>query len=88
MKFSKLESLIIKEVNNLRMSAAYNGMWSDGGSSSLSNKFDEYKKSLICKQDLRPSEYCKLDNLEVGEPDMFSDIIMKEKMRLAKDIVL
>lgn len=88
MKFYKLRSIVTAEAEDQRLSAAYNGAWNDGGASSTLSKLEEFRDILIRQEDLRPSEYYKLNNLEVGEPELFSKIIMAAKMKLAKNIQL
>tara|TARA_R110002074_G_scaffold400281_1_gene595396 strand:+ start:85 stop:351 length:267 start_codon:yes stop_codon:yes gene_type:complete len=88
MKFSKLRTIIMQEVNERKESAGYSGSWTDGGSSSLKTELDFYKMSLVKKHDLRPSEWGSLDNVEVGEPSEFSSEIEKYKTKLARNIKL
>lgn len=88
MKFMKLQELVTKHAKELLLDAAYGGSMSDGGSGRLLNKLETFKDKLVHQLDLRPSEYYKLDEVEVGEPDEFYDIIIKEKRRLAESIKL
>lgn len=88
MKFSFLNQLITDAAYKMKENAAYGGRWDDGGSSNLLNKFSEYKNNFIIEMDLRPSELYKLNDIEVGEPKEFSDIIEKYKISLAKNIKL
>ena len=88
MKFSKLQSIVTKRAHEQRECAAYNGAWNDGGEGGTLSKLSKYKDSLVREHDLRPSEYYKLNDLEVGEPIEFSEIIANEKQRLARDIKL
>jgi hypothetical protein len=88
MKFSLLSKIVTEAANEYKENAAYSGAWNDGGCESLLCKLADYKKSLVVKFDLRPSEYSKLNDIEVGEPKEFSDIIEKYKTKLAKNIKL
>ena len=88
MKFEKLKSIIVQEAEQRKKIAAYSGAWDDGGCQSLLNRLSEFKNQLIVKYDLRPSEYYKLNDVEVGEPYEFSSEIEKFKIKLAKNIEL
>jgi hypothetical protein len=88
MKYSKLEQIVYERVNQLKQNAAYSGEWGDGGSESLSNRLKDFQQNLIVKLDLRPSEFNKLNDIEVGEPIEFSDIIEKYKINLVMNIKL
>lgn len=87
-KFSKPVSIVTKYANTQKYNAAYDGKCHDGGAGDTLNRLRGSKDKLIYKEDLRPSEYHKLNNLGVGEPQEFYTIIIKEKQRLAKDIIL
>jgi hypothetical protein len=92
MKYSTLRSLVKKYAEEQKSEAEYSGgmnNWnSDGGAAATLAKLADFKNSLVVKMDLRPSEFKKLDTLDVGEPPQFNTIIMEEKQRLAKNIVL
>lgn len=88
MKFSKLDEIVISRANELRVSARYGGEWGDGGCASLLNRLNNYKNILVVKLDLRPSEFHKLNDIEVGSPTEFSDIIERYKIKLAQNIKL
>ena len=60
----------------------------DGGCKSLIDDFTEFKNSMIHKYDLRPSEYNKLDDTDVGEPLQFSAAIDKYKQKLMSEMKL
>ena len=88
MKYIKLEQIITDEINQRKLSAAYSGAWNDGGANNLRDKLNNFKLTLITKYDLRPSEYHKIDDIEVGEPEEFITIIEAYKIKLAKNIKL
>lgn len=88
MKFSKLDEIVTSRAHELRVGAEYGGEWGDGGCASLLNRLNNYKNILVVKLDLRPSESHKLNDIEVGEPNEFSDIIEKYKIKLAQNIRL
>lgn len=88
MKFSKLQALVTKHAKELQLDAAYGGSMSDGGCGRVLYKLETFRDKLVYQLDLRPSEYYKLDKVEVGEPDEFYDILIKEKRRLAESIKL
>lgn len=88
MKYSKLQNIIIDEANSLKETAGFNGDRGDGGSETLLRSLKDFKQTLILKHDLRPSEYFKLDDIEVGEPAMFARIFEEYRISLAKDIKL
>lgn len=86
MKYSKLEQIVIEEAHTLKENAGYSGAYNDGGSANLLTRLDKFKHSLVVKYDLRPSEYNQLDNTDVGEPEAFSSIVDKYKLKLAEQI--
>ena len=86
MKYSKLEQIVREEAHTLKENAGYSGAWNDGGSANLLSRLDQFKQSLVVKYDLRPSEYAQLNNTDVGEPEAFSNIIDKYKLKLAEQI--
>ncbi|TMS95291.1 hypothetical protein CWB58_00655 [Pseudoalteromonas sp. S201] len=88
MKYSKLVKIVSEYAHNQKESAAYNGAWNDGGCSATKAELESFKHSLILEHDLRPTEYYKLNDIDVGEPQEFSEIIKKEKMRIASNIEL
>lgn len=88
MNFLTLKKIVIEHAEQLKKSAEYSGEWSDGGYSNVLAKLDKYQNSLVVQLDLKPSEFCKLNDIEVGEPDEFSNIIEKYKVNLAKKIKL
>ena len=75
MKYSKLKEIVESKAHTLKENASYSGAWDDGGCKSLLLKLEEYRQKLINNEDLKPSEYYKLNDLEVGEPSEFSSII-------------
>ena len=88
MKFSFLKQIVIEEAYQRKESAGHQGAWDDGGCDNLLKKLSNYRNSWVVKLDLRPSELNKLNDIEVGEPQEFSDIIEKYKIKLAKNIKL
>lgn len=88
MKFSFLKQIVTEEACQIKENAGYSGRWDDGGCQSLMNKLENYQKGFIIKMDLRPSEFNKLNDIEVGEPQEFYSIIENYKIKLAKNIKL
>jgi hypothetical protein len=88
MKFSLLKQLVTDHARERKESAGFSGAWDDGGSQSILNKMDSYQQRIVIEMDLRPSELSKLNDIEVGEPKEFSDIINNYKIKLAKNIRL
>lgn len=88
MKFKKLAILVTKAARQQKGDAAYTGSYGDGGSAHTLEALSDFKQALVFKYDLRPSEYYKLDGMEVGEPEEFFDIIQAEKRLLAMCIKL
>jgi hypothetical protein len=88
MKLSKLREIIERAVKIKRDIAGYSGAWNDGGAGSLQSEFEDYKQDLIILNDLRPSEYGLLDDLEVGELSKFGSYIREYKLTLLGSIVL
>ena len=88
MKFSKLKTIVNKSAHDVKESNAYMGGHGDGGSSAILRKLSEFENTLIHKLDLRPSEYCKLNNEEVGEPQQFLKEITEYREYLSKNIEL
>jgi len=78
MLYEELSKMIKEIANNKATSAAYQGAINDdGGSSSLLNKLELFRNSIIFKEDLRPSEYYTINEMEVGNPIEFKDEIEK-----------
>jgi hypothetical protein len=88
MKFSFLKKIVTEYAEQLKEDAGYSGSHTDGGCSSILTNLSKYQDSLVVKMDLRPSEFSKLNDVEVGEPVEFSNIIEKYKIKLAKEIQL
>ena len=88
MKFSRLVGIVSKYAHEQRECARYNGAWNDGGSGATLAKLEVFKRALVSKYDFRPSEYHKLNSIDVGEPQEFSEIIKQEKIRMANSIEL
>jgi len=88
MKFSFLKQIVTEAANQLKRSAAYQGSFNDGGCNNLLNKLNNYQNNLVIKLDLRPSEFNKLNDIEVFEPVEFLDIIEDYKINIAKNIKL
>jgi hypothetical protein len=88
MKFSFLKQIVTEYALQLKEDAAYSGSHSDGGCENVLSKLNTYKNTLVVKMDLKPSEFYKLNDVEVGEPVEFSNIIEKYKIKLAKEIQL
>lgn len=88
MKFSFLKQIVTEEAYQRKENAAHAGAWDDGGCQSLLSRLADYQNSFVIKMDLRPSELNKLNDIEVGEPQEFFDIIEKYKIKLAKNIKL
>lgn len=86
MKFQKLKHIIVEHAMMLEENAGHSGSYSDGGKNSLLVKLRDYKDSLVLKLDLRPSEFDKLYEYEVGEPQIFSREINDYKLKLAKEM--
>ena len=87
MTYSTLERIVKNRANEIKENAGYMGSWDDGGSHQLLEQLEKYKMHLIYQKDLRPSEYYKLNDLEIGEPNEFAYIIEKEKFKKAMEIV-
>jgi len=91
MKFRILEKIIKEKATQLELEAEYSGAWGVWGSSdssSLLNKLYDYKNGIVVKHDLRPSEFYKIDDMEIGEPNEFKIEITEYKVKLAKSIQL
>lgn len=88
MLYKKLESIIKSKAKNLKLTAEYNGARNDGGSTPLLNRLNDFKQSLIIKYDLKPSEYYKLNYIDIGEPNEFLEIINEYKLNLIQNIKL
>ncbi len=88
MKFSFLKQIITEHAVQLKETAAYSGSYSDGGSSNLLYKLKDYQDKIVVKLDLKPSEFFKLNELEIGEPPEFKSIIEEYKVKLSKNIKL
>lgn len=88
MKFEKLERIIKMRADKLELDAGYSGSYNDGGKKNILNKLEGFKNSLVVKLDLRPSEFYKLKEIEVGEPLEFSREIREIKLSLLKNIKL
>lgn len=88
MKLSFLTEIVTKRAHQLREEAGYSGSYTDGGCERLLKRLNDYRQKFVVKLDLRPSEFEKLNDIEVGEPDEFSEIIEKYKIQLAKNIKL
>lgn len=88
MKYSKLKQIVEEQAFELKENAGYSGSWGDGGSGRLLSKLEKFKNELVVKYDFRPSEFYKLNNIEVGEPSEFSDIIYNYKVKMALEIKL
>jgi hypothetical protein len=87
MNYKKLNEIITNEAFQLKENAGYSGAWNDGGSGSLLDKLESFRQTIIFEEDLRPSEYYKIDNIEVGEPEIFKQIIEDYKIKyLLKNI--
>ncbi|WP_035670803.1 hypothetical protein [Flavobacterium sp. 83] len=88
MKLSFLTEIVTKRANQLKEDARYSGSYSDGGCGSLLKRLQDYRQKFVVKLDLRPSEFKNLNDIEVGEPEEFSEVIEKYKIQLAKNIKL
>lgn len=88
MKYQKLKEIVENKAQQLKLNAAYCGAWDDGGCSHLLGELTSFKNKLIVMEDLRPSEFNKLYDIEVGEPDEFYDVIHDYKMKIATEIKL
>lgn len=88
MKLSFLTEIVTKRANQLKEDAGYSGYYTDGGCEMLLKRLNDYLQRFVIKLDLRPSEFEKLNDIEVGEPDEFSEVIDKYKIELAKNIKL
>ncbi len=85
MKFKRLEEIVLLNTKKLRRNSTID---SDNGYSRELRELGYLKDSLILNHDLRPSEVEKLNNIEVGEPQIFADAIKDERNRLAENIIL
>lgn len=88
MKFSKLQIIVTDYAHRLKQDAGYMGSYTDGGCEDLLRRWSDYKNRHVIELDLRPSEFYKLDDIEVGEPTEFSHIIERYKMQLVRDMKL
>lgn len=88
MKFSRLKQIVTEAAHQLKEDAAYSGSWNDGGCENLLNKLHNYQNNWVVKLDLRPSEFNQLNDIDVGEPSEFSNVIKQYKISLAKNIKL
>ena len=88
MKLSFLRKIVTEYAYTLREVEAYSGSYHDGGCANLLAKLKDYENKWIIKLDLRPSEFSKMNDIEVGEPEEFSKIIEEYKISLAKNIKL
>ena len=88
MNFLFLSKIVTEHAEELKLSASYSGSQSDGGYNHLISKLNDYKNKLVVELDLRPSEFSKLNDIEVGEPTEFTSIIDAYKVKLAKNITL
>ena len=87
MKVRTLIQIISEEIEDRKDNAKYMGAWNDG-TSGLIESLDNFRQNLIHKHDLKPSEYFKMNDIEIGEPDIFMPIIKKHKEKLAMNIEL
>lgn len=88
MKFSMLNKMVKDYAYQLKEDAGYMGSYTDGGCENLLQRLANYKNRFVVELDLRPSEFNKLDDIEVGEPSEFSEVIKSYKMKLVRDIKL
>lgn len=88
MKYRELRKIIVEEAGRLKDAAAFNGLPGDGGYDSLISKLEKFELELIRKNDLIPSEYYKLYNIEIGEPFIFKSEIKDYKTKLANKFKL
>lgn len=88
MKLSLLRKLVLKESEELYLNEAYNGGYGDGGKSILLQRLKDYEHTLVVKYDLRPSEYYKLNEIDIDEPKEFERILNNYKLELSKNIKL
>lgn len=88
MKFSFLKQIVTEAANQLKENAAHSGSWGDGGSDWLLSKLNKFKNDIIIRLDLRPSEINQINDIEVGEPKEFFDVIENYKINLVKNIKL
>lgn len=88
MKFSLLKKIIQERADRLKDDAACMGALDDGGCRALLGRLKEFQEELVIKLDLRPSEFGQLEDLEIGEPDVFSKEIKQYKIKLAEKIIL
>lgn len=71
MLYKELKAFMQFAAEQLKMDAAYSGAHNDGGKQRLIMDFEAFKQSLVEKHDLRPSEYYKLDGMDVEVPQKF-----------------
>jgi len=85
MKYSKLKELVNNWIVSEKLNNEYMGK-NICGDSVYNEIFERFKSKLIHELDLKPSEFFKLDDVEIGEPLQFSEIISKTKLKLIKNI--
>lgn len=82
MKFSKLKEIVNNHVIDLGISASYSGFCGEYGTNIILNKLKNFQDNLVIEYDLKPSEFNKLNDIEVGEPNQFKLIIEKYNIKL------
>jgi len=87
MRFRTLIKIISEEIEDRKDNAKHMGAWNDN-TDGLIESLDKFRQNLIHKDDLKPSEYFKINDMEIGEPDIFMPIIKKYKEKLAMSIEL
>lgn len=88
MKLSFLRKIVSEHAYRLKDNAAHSGSYTDGGCDNLLTRLSTYENKWVVKLNLRPSEFKKLNEIEVGEPEEFSQEIEKYKISLTKNIQL
>lgn len=88
MKLSFLTKIVSEKAYKLKEDAGYSGSYTDGGCENMLKRLNDYRQRFVIELDLRPSEFYKLNDIEVGEPVEFSEVINKYKIELAKNIKL
>lgn len=93
MKLAVLRKLVKSHLDAIDYSPSYDiGSWGGSKEKEDAQKYrlqlTKLEHDLIVKHDLRPSEYYQLDEIEIGEPQQFSQLIKDYKIMLAEQIKL
>lgn len=88
MKYKTLNRVVRSYVDKEDRDSEYSGGVNFSKSRMYLEQLSKIRDSIIGRLDLRPSEYHKIDEYEVNEYEVFSDIIKEYKYNLVKDIDL